>query len=150
MVLATGFFSQPGRHVLKDRPSWWNRWLLARRVALELRIPLREGVYVAVTGPNLETPAEYRMLRLLGADIVGMSTVPEVIAAVHQGMRVLGVSNITDQCLPDALAPASVERILAVAREAEPRLTALVERVVAALPRHEVAEWSMEPKNTSS
>src|SRR2546427_3850314 len=84
---------------------------VARDVALAHGIPLREGVYVAVAGPNLETRAEYRMLRALGADVVGMSTVPEVIAAVHLGMRVLGVSIITDQCLPDALAPASVEQI---------------------------------------
>ena len=103
---------------------------LARRVALETGITLREGVYVAVTGPNLETRAEYRMLRALGADVVGMSTVPEVITAVHLGMRVLGVSIITDQCLPDALAPASVEQIIAVARAAEPRLTALIRGVL--------------------
>ena len=106
---------------------------LARRVALELGLVLREGVYVAVPGPSLETPAEYRMLRTLGADVVGMSTVPEVIAAVHQGMRVLGLSIITDQCLPDALEPVSVERILAVAGEAEPRLAALVRGVLAQL-----------------
>ena len=103
---------------------------LARAVALERGLPLREGVYVAVTGPNLETRAEYRMLRALGADVVGMSTVPEVIAAVHLGMRVLGVSIITDQCLPDALAPATVERIIAVARGAEPKLTALIRGVL--------------------
>ncbi len=103
---------------------------LARAVALDLGIPLREGVYVAVTGPNLETRAEYRMLRALGADVVGMSTVPEVIAAVHVGMRVLGVSIITDLCLPDALEPTTVERIIAVAREAEPRLTALISGVL--------------------
>ena len=102
----------------------------ARAVALEQGIPLREGVYVAVTGPNLETRAEYRMLRTLGADVVGMSTVPEVIAAVHLGMRVLGVSIITDQCLPDALEPATVERIIAVARAAEPKLTALIRGVL--------------------
>jgi len=103
---------------------------LARAVALEQRTTLREGVYAAVAGPNLETRAEYRMLRTLGADVVGMSTVPEVIVAVHGGMRVLGVSIITDQCLPDALEPASLEAILGVAREAEPRLTALVAGVV--------------------
>jgi purine-nucleoside phosphorylase len=103
---------------------------LARRVALELGLTLREGVYVAVTGPNLETPAEYRMLRAIGADIVGMSTVPEVIAGVHQGMRVLGLSIISDQCLPDALEPVSVDRIVATAREAEPRLTALIRGVL--------------------
>ncbi len=102
---------------------------LARAAALELGITLREGVYAAVTGPNLETRAEYRMLRFAGADVVGMSTVPEVIAAVHAGMRVLGLSIITDQCLPDALEPADVRRIIAVAGEAEPRLTAVIRRV---------------------
>jgi purine-nucleoside phosphorylase len=102
----------------------------ARAVALEQGIELREGVYAAVTGPNLETRAEYRMLRTLGADVVGMSTVPEVITAVHMGMRVLGLSIITDQCLPDALEPATVERIIAVARAAEPKLSALVRGVL--------------------
>ncbi len=99
---------------------------LARRVAAEQRITLREGVYVAVSGPNLETRAEYRLLRGIGADVVGMSTVPEVIVAIHAGMRVLGISIITDQCLPDALEPASVEKIIAVASRAEPNLTSLV------------------------
>jgi purine-nucleoside phosphorylase len=107
---------------------------LARQVALEQGVVLREGVYVAVTGPNLETRAEYRMLRALGADIVGMSTVPEVITARHMGMAVLGLSIITDQCLPDALAPASLEQILAVARAAEPKLAALVRGVLERLP----------------
>ena len=99
---------------------------VARAVASELRITLREGIYDAVPGPNLETRAEYRFLRGLGADVVGMSTVPEVIVAVHGGMRVLGLSIITDQCLPDALEEASVEKIIAVASRAEPNLTALV------------------------
>jgi len=103
---------------------------VAREVALERRIPLREGVYVAVTGPNLETRAEYRFLRAAGADVVGMSTVPEVIVAVHAGMEVLGVSILTDQCLPDALEPATVERIIATAAAAEPRLTELVAGVL--------------------
>ncbi len=102
----------------------------ARACALELGLTLREGVYVAVPGPSLETPAEYRMLRALGADVVGMSTVPEVIVARHQDMRVLGVSIITDQCLPDALEPADISRIIAVAQRAEPSLTRLVTRVV--------------------
>ncbi len=103
---------------------------LARTVALGHKIVLREGVYVAVPGPNLETRAEYRMLRALGADVVGMSTVPEVITAVHQGMRVLGLSIITDNCLPDALEPTSVEQIIAVARGAEPKLAAVVRGVL--------------------
>lgn len=84
------------------------------------------GVYVAVTGPNLETRAEYRFLRGIGADVVGMSTVPEVIVAVHAGLRVLGISVVTDMCLPDHLEVATVEKILAVARGAEPKLRALV------------------------
>ena len=103
---------------------------LAAEVARERRIPLRSGVYVAVSGPNLETRAEYRMLRMMGADVVGMSTVPEVIVAIHGGMRVLGLSIITDACLPDALQPATLEYILAAARKAEPNLTAVVEGVV--------------------
>jgi purine-nucleoside phosphorylase len=103
---------------------------LARAAALELGIVLREGVYVAVPGPNLETRAEYRMLRAMGADVVGMSTVPEVIVAVHQGMRVIGISIITDQCLPDALEPADIGRIIETATRAEPQLTRLVTTVV--------------------
>lgn len=103
---------------------------LARSVALELGIVLREGVYVAVPGPNLETRAEYRMLRAIGADVVGMSTVPEVIVAAHQGMRTAGISIITDQCLPDALDPADITRIIATAGRAEPQLTRLVTALV--------------------
>lgn len=102
----------------------------ARAVAAERGITLREGTYVVVQGPNMETRAEYRMLRMLGADVVGMSTVPEVIVARHGGMRVLGVSIITDQCLPDALEAASIERILAVAASAEPALSVLVRGVL--------------------
>ncbi|MBA4070710.1 MAG: purine-nucleoside phosphorylase [Gemmatimonas sp.] len=98
----------------------------ARQVAAERGLTLREGVYVAVSGPNLETRAEYRMLRALGADVVGMSTVPEVIVAVQSGMRVLGLSIITDQCLPDTLEPANLERIIATAGAAEPHLETLV------------------------
>lgn len=103
---------------------------VARTVASELRIVLREGVYVAVTGPNLETRAEYRFLRGIGADVVGMSTVPEVIAAVHMSMRVLGVSIITDSCLPDALQAVDVAHIIATAAAAEPDLTRLVSAVL--------------------
>ena len=92
-----------------------------------------KGVYVAVTGPNLETRAEYRFLRALGADVVGMSTVPEVLVAVHGGMRVLGLSVVTDACLPDALKPADIDEILAVAADAEPKLRAIVLGVLASL-----------------
>lgn len=107
---------------------------LARAAALELGIVLREGVYVAVPGPSLETRAEYRMLRAVGADVVGMSTVPEVIVANHAGMRVLGISIITDQCLPDALEPADISRIIATAGRAEPSLTRLIRALVERLP----------------
>lgn len=103
---------------------------IARDVAVKAKLVLREGVYVAVTGPNLETRAEYRMLRSAGADVVGMSTVPEVIVAVHAGMRVLGISILTDRCLPDALEPATVEEIIATAARAEPQLTTLVRGVL--------------------
>ncbi len=114
----------------------------AKRVGSATKLTLREGVYAAVTGPSFETRAEYRMLRTLGADVVGMSTVPEVIVAVHGGMRVLGISMITDLCLPDTLEPVTLERIVAVANEAEPKLTALVRGVlethVSAAPRFRV------------
>jgi purine-nucleoside phosphorylase len=107
---------------------------LAREVARGLGILLREGVYVAVPGPNLETRAEYRMLRTLGADVVGMSTVPEVIVAAHAGMRTIGISIITDQCLPDCLEPADIGRIIATARRAEPFLSRLIGAIVERLP----------------
>ena len=107
---------------------------LARAAALELGIVLREGVYVAVPGPSLETRAEYRMLRAMGADVVGMSTVPEVIVANHAGMRALGISIITDQCLPDALEPADISRIIATAGRAEPSLSRLIRALVERLP----------------
>jgi purine-nucleoside phosphorylase len=87
---------------------------------------VHRGVYVAVPGPNLETRAEYRFLRLIGADVVGMSTVPEVLVAIHSGMRVLGLSIITDMCLPDALRPADIQEILAHAASAEPKLRKIV------------------------
>ncbi|MGI9625909.1 MAG: purine-nucleoside phosphorylase [Longimicrobiales bacterium] len=108
---------------------------MALGVASEMKIPLRQGVYVSVHGPNLETRAEYRMLRAMGADVVGMSTVPEVIAARHMGMSVLGLAIITDQCLPDALEVADVSTIIATAMAAEPSLTALITQVVGGLDR---------------
>jgi purine-nucleoside phosphorylase len=103
---------------------------LARDVARDMKLTLREGVYVAVPGPNLETPAEYRFLRTIGADVVGMSTVPEVIVAVHGGMKTLGISIITDECLPDALVPADIDKIIATAQRAEPYLTRLIAGVL--------------------
>ncbi len=106
---------------------------LGRKIALEEQIVCHQGVFVAVSGPNLETRAEYRFLRNIGADVVGMSTVPEVIVGVHAKMRILGISVITDICLPDALEPVSLPDIIATANEAEKRMRVLVKRVVAAV-----------------
>lgn len=103
---------------------------IALQVALEQNIVAHRGVYVAVLGPNLETRAEYRFLRTIGADVVGMSTVPEVLVAVHAGLRVLGFSIVTDMCLPDALKPVSLEEIIAVAQEAEGKLRTIVRGVL--------------------
>lgn len=99
---------------------------LAETISLEQGIKLLRGVYLACTGPCLETKAEYRFMRGIGGDAVGMSTVPEVIVAVHAGLKVLGFSVITDECLPDALEAADIERIIATANAAEPKLSALV------------------------
>ena len=107
---------------------------LAQRICLEERIVCHKGVYVAVPGPNLETRAEYRFLRGIGADVVGMSTIPEVIVGVHAGLRNLGMSVITDMCLPDALEPVILEDIIATANAAEKKLRVLVRRVVAETP----------------
>jgi len=106
---------------------------LARRIALEEKIVLHQGVFVAVAGPNLETRAEYRFLRGIGADVVGMSTVPEILVGVHAGMRNVGISVITDICLADALAPVDIADIIATANAAEKRLRVLVRRLVCEL-----------------
>lgn len=106
---------------------------LAEDLALELRLKLQKGVYVALPGPSLETRAEYRFLRLIGADAVGMSTVPEVIVARHMNMEIFGLSILTDECFPDALQPLSLEEVLQAAREAEPKMTQLVTALVARL-----------------
>lgn len=113
----------------------YNRELLdlASQTALELGIPHHRGVMVAVTGPNLETRAEYRMLRAMGADVVGMSTVPEVIVAAHAGLKVLAFSIVTDLCLPDALEPVELPKILAVAAQGGERLAKLIPAVISRL-----------------
>ncbi len=98
----------------------------AEQVALDAGIKMHQGVYLAVSGPMMETKAEYRYMRQLGADVVGMSTVPEVIAAVHMSMEVLGISVITDECFPDALEPVSLDDVLEAAAIAEPQLTRVV------------------------
>jgi len=103
---------------------------LTEQVALEEKIALDKAVYIGVTGPNLETAAEYRFFRSIGADIIGMSTVLEVIVAIHAGFKVLGMSCVTDMCLPDELSPTSFEEILASARQAEPKLTKIVLKVI--------------------
>ena len=101
-----------------------------RSAARELGIVLRSGVYVAVSGPSLETAAETLFLRMIGADAVGMSTVPEVIAAVHMGMAVLGLSVISNVNAPDALAPAPLEAVIATVRKAGPDVVRLIEGVL--------------------
>lgn len=98
----------------------------AEQAALDAGIKIHEGVYLAVSGPMMETKAEYRYMRQLGADVVGMSTVPEVIAAVHMSIEVLGISVITDECFPDALEPVSLDDVLEAAAMAEPQLTRVV------------------------
>lgn len=105
----------------------------ALEIAKEEGISLQKGVYVSVTGPQLETKAEYRMLRMLGADAVGMSTVPEVLVAVQMGMAVFGVSVITDLCIPETLQKADISKILAAAYKAEPQMTLLMKRLIATL-----------------
>lgn len=106
---------------------------LAEQKALDRGIKLQQGVYVAVVGPNLETRAEYRFLRAIGADVVGMSTVPEVIVARHMNLQAMAISVITDECFPDALEPVTIEAVLEAAAEAEPKLTVLMAAVVEAL-----------------
>jgi len=103
---------------------------IAEEVALENKIRVQKGVYVAVSGPNLETRAEYRFLRAIGADVVGMSTIPENIVANHMGMRVLGISIVTDECFPDSLKPVNVEEIIAAAMAAEPKMTLIMKEVI--------------------
>src|SRR3569833_1539016 len=102
-------------------------------IAQEYNITCHKGVYVAVTGPNLETRAEYRYLRIIGGDAVGMSTVPEVIVANHMGLPVFAISVLTDEGFPDELKPVSLDEILAVAHEAEPKMTLILKKLIAGL-----------------
>lgn len=106
---------------------------LADKIARQNKIRIQRGVFAAVSGPNLETRAEYRYLRIIGADAVGMSTVPETIAAVHSGLQVLGISVITDECFPEILKPVKLAEIIEAANQAEPKLTLLMQRVVESL-----------------
>jgi purine-nucleoside phosphorylase len=117
-------FAEPYDRHLRDQ---------ALAIARRANISAHSGVYVGVVGPNLETRAEYRFLRMIGADVVGMSTVPEVLVAVHAGMRVLGFSIVTDLCMPDSLQPVKIEEILAVANEAEGKLRVIVSALLAEL-----------------
>ncbi|MDR3110655.1 MAG: purine-nucleoside phosphorylase [Planctomycetaceae bacterium] len=115
---------EPYDHVLIDK---------ALEVARKENFICHKGVYVAVLGPNLETRAEYRFLRTIGADVVGMSTVPEVLVAAHSGMKVLGLSIVTDLCFPECLKPGNVAEIIAIANNAEPKLTKIVTNVIKAI-----------------
>ncbi len=103
---------------------------LADDVAAGQHIPVRHGVFVAVQGPNLETRAEYAFLRGIGGDAVGMSTVPEDIVAIHLGMKVLGISIITDECFPENLKPVTLDEVITAANKAEPKLTRIIKEVV--------------------
>lgn len=115
-----------------DMSEPYNKELIeiAEEIALENKIKVQKGVYVAVPGPNLETKAEYRFLRAIGADVVGMSTIPENIIANHMGMKVLGISIITDECFPDSLQPVNVAEIIATAMKAEPKMTLIMKEVI--------------------
>lgn len=103
---------------------------LAEEIALENELKIQKGVYLSLHGPHLETRAEYRMVRKLGADVVGMSTIPEALLAVNYNIRVLGLSIVTDMGLPDILKPAALPEILEAAAEAEPNLTLLTEKII--------------------
>jgi purine-nucleoside phosphorylase len=102
----------------------------AKLIALEHNIPVREGVYVGVQGPTFETPAEYKMFRILGGDIVGMSTIPEVIAARHLGLRIFGISIITDSGVPGEIVEISHDEVQKVAMKAEPKMTLIMKNLI--------------------
>lgn len=106
---------------------------LARKIALKSSIDLKEGVYVGVSGPTFETPAEYRMFRILGGDAIGMSTVPEVIVARHSGMNVFGISIITDSGVPGEIVEISHEEVQEVAMNAEPKMSLIIRELISSL-----------------
>ena len=106
---------------------------IVEKIASENKINIHKGIYAAMTGPMLETRAEYKMLQVIGADVVGMSTVPETIAARHMGLEVLGLSIITDECFPDILKPADINDIIDTASKSEPALTLLLKKAVSRL-----------------
>jgi purine-nucleoside phosphorylase len=115
-----------------DMSEPWSQDLIAiaEKIAKDNNIKYQKGVFVAVSGPNLETRAEYSFLHRIGADCVGMSTVPENIVAVHCGMKVLGLSVVTDECFPDTLQPVNIQEIIETANEAEPKLTLIMKNVI--------------------
>ena len=115
-----------------DMSEPWSKKLIgiAEQIAKDNQIKYQKGVFVAVSGPNLETKAEYKFLHLIGADCVGMSTVPENIVAVHSGINVLGLSVITDECFPDTLQPVNIQEIIETANNTEPKLTLIMKKVI--------------------
>jgi purine-nucleoside phosphorylase len=116
-----------------SQPYRWDMIDKALDIAIANKITCHKGVYVAVTGPNLETRAEYKYLRIIGGDAVGMSTVPEVIVANHMGLPVFAISVLTDEGFPEVLKPVSVEEIIAVAQQAEPKMTLILKNLIASL-----------------
>lgn len=106
---------------------------LAERTSLKLGMKLHQGTYAAMTGPCFETRAEYRLLRVVGADLIGMSTVPEVIVAVHAGLKVFGMSIVSDVCIPDHLEPITGEEVIKIANEAEPKLSSIFQEMIKSL-----------------
>ena len=130
-----------GKNIDELGPRWpdmfnaYDKTLLEKAIQItkEENIPAFQGVYASVTGPNLETPAEYKYLSVIGADAVGMSTVPEIIVARHMGIPCFAVSVITDLCYPGALEPCSIDKIIAAAAKAEPRMTLLFKKLIAKL-----------------
>ena len=111
-----------------------NLIMIAKKNAMKQQTDLRQGVYIGITGPCLETPAEVRLMRMLGADAVGMSTIHEVIVGKHCGLKIMAIVVITDMDLPDCMEEITVEKVIAIAEAASPRLTSLWESIIMELP----------------